>query len=398
MVADPVVERDPSDFLTFYHGVDVFRPHPELEQLIREARSEGMSWAGALYCELLNEGERRTRLLYEAELEQLPFLAIWRADAGERHETVTLVELADRAAADPRRFEPPNRIEPQYEQVGRGQPLAFEAVVYARGRRYGNWQRPQLYEALFHLWDYRGAPAALLDEQAWRLEPNVTFGTHLAEIVLGMIIPGPRGRRDAAMSRLTGSSPARAGHAARLGQPLVAGGVAEYLQSELPYSDGRTPPLGYTDTRWVEGREVTNAPRPGWLADAAIAGTDRRRGRVFAAALKQLEEDAFGRGINSPRGRRVLVSIDDASGEAALVADDRSLLQSLFTDEDATGSRTLVARLRHELRADERTLLDARLAAPESSFSEIALVHGWDIDDVRATWRRVRRAAGRLRQ
>ena len=32
------------------------------------------------------------------------------------------------------------------------------------------------------------------------------------------------------------------------------------------------PPLGYTDIRWVEGREVTAAPRPGWLAVAAVAG------------------------------------------------------------------------------------------------------------------------------
>ena len=105
---------------------------------------------------ILGDGERRKHLFYEAEFDALPFLATRSSDVGERHETVTLVELADRGAADPRGFEPPYRIEPQYEQLGLGLPLAFEAVAYTRR------QRKFMQESLLQVWDYRGAAAGLV--------------------------------------------------------------------------------------------------------------------------------------------------------------------------------------------------------------------------------------------
>ena len=63
--------------------------------------------------------------------------------------------------------------------------------------------------------------------------------------------------------------------------------------------------------------------------------------------------------------------------------------------ENVAEAGAALARLRDRLAPDTHPLLDALLRSPDSSLAELAVENGWERRDVNATWRRIRRQAGR---
>ena len=299
---------DSAEFLGAYGGVEVYTPETWLARELDRARDRGQGWSGAITVDALS-GRAQT-----IDGDALLMRAIWRDEAGERTEVTLLSSLAERALRDPRGFIPPHQIVPDYDAIGITRPAFFEAgVCWTRDvvSTRLTLPRPLRHEVRLFLWDYRGLSAALFDERASRLRPDVSFGVDLASMLLGTAISPLRRRREQALGRITGAQPQGARQAARLGRPYIAGSVAEYLDSAAALADGRTPPLGYTDRRYVDGRELADAPQPGWVEQAACASCDRRRSALAHAAHGALAADAFGSGIDSPRSRRSKTNLDD---------------------------------------------------------------------------------------
>jgi hypothetical protein len=151
--------------------------------------------------------------------------------------------------------------------------------------------------------DDRGFGAAPLS--LMRMPDGRLLGEALTGVLAKTQIEGAKARMDAARRNLGDNFSA-----------IVASGAAEHFHDVAAVSgaDG-----GPSTLEWqVLRRPLTSGA---WKLVAGAPSTprtaqSRRRGHLFDAILKEAEADAFGTGIDSPRGTRNITSLDQPIGEA----------------------------------------------------------------------------------
>ena len=151
--------------------------------------------------------------------------------------------------------------------------------------------------------DDRGLGAAPLSKIG--MPDGRRLGQALTRALAKSQIKGARARMEAAQKELDDDFSA-----------IAASGAGIHLNDVAAMSgaDGGAPTLGWQVLRRpLTGGEwtlVAGAPSPYGTAPS------RRRGHLFEAILREAEADAFGTGIDSPRGTRNITSLDQPIGEA----------------------------------------------------------------------------------
>ncbi len=160
--------------------------------------------------------------------------------------------------------------------------------------------------------DWRGLAAMIYSKIAIPPAEGGTFGRFLLGLVAQTSVPGLRARL-ARARRVLGddfSAAAAAGSFGALNAAAAQDG-----------GDGGQPTLD-----WVIRSRALDSTDWHEVAGSVVGGfglaTNKRKGRVMAEIQKQAEEDAFGTGIDSPRGIREIVSLEQPIGDS----DDGSTL------------------------------------------------------------------------
>ncbi len=179
-------------------------------------------------------------------------------------------------------------------------------------------------------WDLRGIGALPLSEAR-----NGELGREATKHLLRTSIPAAAGRQREAVRRLGGDDRGKslAG--------LAAGAAFEYLRDRAG-SDGGAPVTGWV----MHGYSQNGAIELIGASRTPAADEPDHRGRVSNAVASALEQEAFGVGVNSPRGKHEHVPIlDDDALHLALVEQgpEGAVLRRLEA-ADLTGRAGLTAR------------------------------------------------------
>ena len=154
--------------------------------------------------------------------------------------------------------------------------------------------------------DRRGLAAMIYSKIAIPPAEGGTFGRFLMELVAQTSVPGLRARL-ARARRVLGDDFSAAAAAGAFGALNAAAAQSG--------GDGGQPTLD-----WVIRSRALDSTDWHEVAGSVVGGfgreTNRRKGRVMAAVQRQAEEDAFGTGIDSPRGIREIVSLEQPIGDA----------------------------------------------------------------------------------
>jgi Sigma-70, region 4 len=158
------------------------------------------------------------------------------------------------------------------------------------------------WQWLVYAQDDRGLAAA--PHSGIRMPDGRLLGKALTDTLAKTTIPGSKARMNATRRNLGENLSA-----------IVASTAATLLNDDeaVTGADGGSATIEW----WVLRRAMTGGA---WHLVARGpsqrgAPVSRRRGRLFEAILKAAEADAFGAGINSPRGSREIVSLDQPVGD-----------------------------------------------------------------------------------
>lgn len=149
--------------------------------------------------------------------------------------------------------------------------------------------------------DDRGLAAA--PHSGIRMPDGRLLGKALTDTLAKTTIPGSKARMNATRQDLGDNFSA-----------IVASSAAELLDDDAAVTGADGGPAT------IEWRVMRRAmPGGAWQLVAGApaqrgAPASRRRGRLFEAILKAAEADAFGTGIDSPRGSREIVSLEQPVG------------------------------------------------------------------------------------
>jgi hypothetical protein len=223
--------------------------------------------------------------------------------------------------------------------------------------------------------DGRGLAAMMYSKIAIPPAESGTFGRFLMELVAQTSIPGLRARL-ALARRVLGDDFGAAAAAGAFGALNAAAAQSG--------GDGGEPTLDWV----IRSRALDSTD---WHEVAGSVGggfgreTNRRKGRVVAAVQRQAEEDAFGTGIDSPRGIREIVSLEqpigDADGGATLgerLAGALDVSSSLEID-DLLAAADLTKRERDVLALLLRDLTQAEIATQLGITTSTAGVHSRNV-------------------
>ncbi len=212
--------------------------------------------------------------------------------------------------------------------------------------------------------DDRGLSAALHSRET-SISRMGSLGAVLERAVPRTTVRGASARVDRAASRLSKQDR----------REVVAGAVAEYLSTMAAAtgSDGGAPSIEWE----LSSFDPLTARWPTVAASPRAAGRPaRRRKALSSAALKALEEEAFGRGA---RSRRTLVSLDAPDSGSMLTDPPVGLAASIADPHDSMRSAEQRLELtelasRAGLSAREREVLGLRAA--DHKEHEIAAILG----------------------
>ena len=179
--------------------------------------------------------------------------------------------------------------------------------------------------------DRRGLAAMIYSKIAIPPAEGGTFGRFLMGLVAQTSVPGLRARL-ARVRRVLGDD---------FGAAAAAGAFGALNDAAAQSGgDGGEPTLD-----WVIRSRALNSTDWHEVAGSVVGGfgreTNRRKGRVMAEVQKQAERDAFGTGIDSPRGIREIISFEQPIGDT----DDGSTLMDQLAGALDVGSGLEIADL-----------------------------------------------------